>query len=55
MVASNTFNPSDNMKLLEKLQIENQLLIEENKKLNDTVNWMHDTIWRLVRTQRTEG
>lgn len=55
MAVSNILNPTDNMKLLEKLQIENQLLIEENKKLNDTVNWMHDTIWRLVRTQRTEG
>lgn len=55
MAVRNILNSSDNMRLLEKLQIENQLLIEENKKLNDTVNWMHDTIWRLVRTQRSEG
>ena len=41
--------------LLEKLQTENRLLLEENKKLNDTVGWMHDTIWRLVRKQRTEN
>jgi hypothetical protein len=54
MAVSNILN-SDNMELLEKLQIENRLLIEENKKLNDTVGWMHDTIWRLVRIQRTES
>lgn len=42
------------MELLKKLQSENILLAEENKKLNETVGWMHDTIWRLVQTQRTE-
>lgn len=46
---------NDNTELLKKLQIENQLLLEENKKLNDTVCWMHDTIWRLVHIQRTEN
>ncbi|EOS46938.1 hypothetical protein V1226_09800 [Lachnospiraceae bacterium JLR.KK009] len=54
MAVTNMLNSSDNVKLLEKLQIENRLLMEENKKLNDTVGWMHDMIWRLVRTQRTE-
>ena len=53
MAVSNILK-SDNMELLEKLQTENRLLLEENKKLNDTVGWMHDMIWRLVRTQRTE-
>ena len=24
----------------------------ENKILNDTVNWMHDTIWQLLREKR---
>ena len=48
MAVSNILK-SDNMELLEKLQTENRLLLEENKKLNDTVGWMHDTIWRLVR------
>ncbi|MEH2941693.1 hypothetical protein VSQ32_02220 [Lachnospiraceae bacterium KK002] len=54
MAVSNILK-SDNMELLEKLQTENRLLLEENKKLNDTVGWMHDTIWRLVRKQRTEN
>lgn len=46
---------NDNIDLLEKLQTENILLLEENKRLNETVDWMHDTIWRLVRTQRSEN
>ncbi len=54
-MAVNNIIKSDNMELLEQLQIENQLLLEENKKLNDTVGWMHDTIWRLVRKQQTES
>lgn len=54
MAVSNVLK-NDNTELLEKLQIENQLLLEENKKLNDTVCWMHDTIWRLVHIQRTEN
>ncbi len=54
MAVSNIIK-SDNMELLEQLQIENRLLLEENKKLNDTVGWMHDTIWRLVRRQQTES
>jgi hypothetical protein len=54
MAVSNIIK-SDNMELLEQLQTENQLLLEENKKLNDTVGWMHDTIWRLVRKQQTES
>lgn len=40
--------------LLKQLQSENTLLLEENRKLNDTINWMHDTIWHLVRTQHTD-
>lgn len=45
---------SDNtIDALERLRMENVLLLEENKKLAETVDWMHDTIWRLVRsTQR---
>ena len=27
-------------------------LENENKALNDTVTWMHDTIWQLMREQR---
>ncbi len=40
--------------LLKQLQSENTFLLEENRKLNDTINWMHDTIWHLVRTQHTD-
>lgn len=40
---------------LERLRNENVLLLEENKKLTETIDWMHDTIWRLVRTQRPEN
>lgn len=44
----------EDMELLKKLQSENTLLLEENRKLNDTISWMHDTIWHLIRTQHTE-
>ena len=27
----------------------------ENKILNDTVNWMHDTIWDMLRQQQASG
>lgn len=48
MEANNTHsnNTTDS---LEKLRAENILLLEENRKLSETVDWMHDTIWRLVR------
>lgn len=45
---------TDNSEQLRKLQSENTLLLEENKKLHDTVGWMHDTIWQLIRIQHTE-
>ncbi|MEG0963716.1 MAG: hypothetical protein RR139_12200 [Lachnospiraceae bacterium] len=53
-MAVSSIIPNENLKLLEKLQSENILLLEENKRLNDTVDWMHDTIWRLIRIQRPE-
>ncbi|MCI9446348.1 MAG: hypothetical protein HFH36_02935 [Lachnospiraceae bacterium] len=43
------------MDSLERLRMENVLLLEENRKLSETIDWMHDTIWRLVRTQRPEN
>ena len=46
---------SNDAEMLEKLRTENILLMEENKKLSETVDWMHDTIWRLVHTQRSEN
>ncbi len=54
MAVSNILNSNDT-ELLERLRTENILLIEENRKLAETVDWMHDTIWRLVRTQRSEN
>ena len=39
---------------LKKLQSENTLLLEENRKVHDTIGWMHDTIWHLIRTKRTD-
>ena len=44
----------EDAELLKKLQSENTLLVEENRKLNDTINWLHDTIWHLIRTQHTD-
>ncbi|MCI8496109.1 MAG: hypothetical protein HFI74_10605 [Lachnospiraceae bacterium] len=54
MAASNVLT-SENIELLEKLRTENMFLMEENRKLSETVDWMHDTIWRLVRTQHPEN
>ena len=39
---------------IKKLQSENTLLLEENRKLNDTISWMHDTIWHLISTRHTD-
>ena len=44
---------NEDTELIQKLQSENTLLLEENRKLNDTISWMHDTIWHLINTQRT--
>lgn len=54
MAASKIYN-NDMLELLEKLQTENTLLHEENKRLSETVDWMHDTIWHLVHIQHSES
>ena len=54
MQANNTSSNST-IYSLEQLRNENVLLLEENKKLTETIDLMHDTIWRLVRTQRPEN
>lgn len=54
MEANNT-SSNNTMDSLERLRAENVLLLEENKKLTETVDWMHDTIWRLVRTLRPKN
>jgi hypothetical protein len=45
---------NEDTELIQKLQSENTLLLEENRKLNDTISWMHDTIWHLIRTRHTD-
>ena len=37
------------METIQQLEQENAELKEEIKKLNDTVTWMHDTIWTLIK------
>lgn len=54
-MATTSILKSNDAEMLEKLRTENILLTEENKKLSETVNWMHDTIWRLVHIQRSEN
>lgn len=54
-MAVNSILNGNVIELVEKLQTENVLLMEENKKLSETVDWMHDTIWRLVHTQHPEN
>ena len=53
MSYSGTLEKKD-AELLKKLQSENTLLLEENRKLNDTISWMHDTIWHLISTRHTD-
>lgn len=53
MSYSGTLEKKDT-ELLKKLQSENTLLLEENRKLNDTISWMHDTIWHLISTRHTD-
>lgn len=54
-MAVNSILNSNVIELMEKLQTENIILMEENKKLSETVDWMHDTIWRLVHSQHSEN
>lgn len=51
-MTANLITDNDTMELLEKLKQENTMLHEENKKLNETVEWMHDMIWHFVHAQR---
>lgn len=34
---------------LEVLKKENLTLRQENQRLSDTVNWMHELIWQLIK------
>lgn len=37
------------------LELENAKLSEENQHLSDTVEWMHDMIWDLIRKSHSAG
>lgn len=38
--------------LIQQLEKENKELKAENRKLSDTVGWMHEFIWDLIKKQR---
>lgn len=38
----------------EELEAEVARLREENKKLEETVQWMHDLIWQMVREREEQ-
>ena len=40
-------------KLIASMSARIQSLTEENKQLNDTITWMHRTIWDLLAQNRT--
>lgn len=44
-------NQEDTIRALEEEIIQ---LRAENKKLSDTVQWMHDLIWQLVREREEQ-
>lgn len=39
----------DKDQVIHKLEAEIARLRDENRKLEETVTWMHDLIWRMVR------
>ena len=42
-------------KSIKALENEVHRLRDENKKLEDTVKWMHDLIWQLVKEREDAG
>ncbi len=52
-MTANPITDNNTTELLEKLRRENTMLHEENKKLSETVEWMHDMIWSFVHAQRS--
>lgn len=41
--------------IIAEMRIEIMKLETENKKLSDTLKWMHDTIWEMLRNRRGSG
>lgn len=42
-------------KLIHHLEAEIVRLRDENKKLEETVKWMHDLIWQMVKEREASG
>lgn len=40
--------------LIYNLESEIRRLRDENKKLEETVNWMHDLIWQMVKEREEQ-
>ncbi|RGY99275.1 teichuronopeptide [Clostridium sp. AM58-1XD] len=45
-------NMPNNREIIAALTQKIQALEDENKHLNDTVSWMHETIWDLIRKNK---
>ena len=45
-------NIPNNREIIAALTQKIQALEDENKHLNDTVSWMHETIWDLIRKNK---
>lgn len=41
-------------KTIYSLEQEINRLLDENKKLEETVQWMHDLIWKMVREREEQ-
>ncbi|MCI9539497.1 MAG: hypothetical protein HFG39_00350 [Lachnospiraceae bacterium] len=41
--------------IIQQLEEENAALKAENQKLTDTVTWMHEYIWKLVKKRFSNG
>ena len=42
-------------KLIHNLEAEVVRLRDENQKLEETVKWMHDLIWQMVKEREANG
>lgn len=43
------------LELIQQLEQENAALKAENQKLTETVAWMHDTIWSLIKRKNSRN
>ncbi len=47
--------PMNQYETIQQLEEENAALKAKNRKLQETVEWMHDYIWLLVKRQYSNG